>query len=143
MKASVGALRRLAASALALGRIRAELLAIEVQEEKQRLAALLFWAVLAALAVGFALVFLAVTATVWWWDSHRLVVLGLASLGFVGLAAIGLVRLRALTAQSSTLFSSSLAELRADEAALRQRPEPAAAPGPATPSASTGVAPSP
>jgi uncharacterized membrane protein YqjE len=137
MKATVGALRRLAASALALGRIRVELLAIEVQEEKQRVAALLFWSVLAALAVGFALVFLAVTATVWWWDSHRLTVLGLASLGFVLLAGVGVVKLRALATQGSTLFQASLAELRADEKALRQRPEPAGGSAPATARAPT------
>jgi uncharacterized membrane protein YqjE len=39
-----GPLRRLGSSLLTLGRIRLELLAIEVQEEKDRIAGLLLWA---------------------------------------------------------------------------------------------------
>lgn len=113
--------RRLGASLLALGRIRLELLSIEVQEEKQRVAALLFWAVLSALAVGFALVFAAAWLTVALWDSHRLWALGLGAAGLAALAAFGVVRLRSLAAQQSTLFRASLAELRDDEAALRAR----------------------
>ncbi len=128
--ASVGALRRLAASALALGRIRLELLSIEVQEEKQRLAALLFWAVLAALATGFALVFVAITATLWWWETHRLWVLSVATLAFGLVSAIGVFKLRALADSGSTLFRTSLAELRSDEAALRTSATPRADPKP-------------
>lgn len=125
--AAVGALRRLAASVLALGRIRAELFALEVQEEKRRVASLLFWAVLSALAVGFTAVFVAAWATVMLWQTHREWAFGIAALAFGGLAAFGFVRLRALTSAPSTLFEASLAELRRDEARLRA---PAAAPGP-------------
>lgn len=124
--AAIGALRRLTASALALGRIRAELLAIEVQEEKRRVAALLFWSILGALATGFAAVFVAVAITVWWWDSHREWVLTLCAAGMVALAAVAGWRARSLVAAPSTLFQASLAELRRDEAALRGPPGPAA-----------------
>lgn len=117
--AAVGALRRLSASLMALGRIRLELFALEVQEEKQRLATLAFWAVLSALAVGFAGVFGAIALTVWLWDSHRLLVLGLATVGWLALAVYGALRLRGLLDGGSTLFQASLAELRQDERALR------------------------
>ncbi|MCP6237395.1 phage holin family protein, partial [Klebsiella pneumoniae] len=53
-------LRRLGASLLTLGRIRLELLAIEVQEEKEHIAQLVLWAVLAALLAGFAVMMLLV-----------------------------------------------------------------------------------
>ena len=46
-------LRRLGVSLLTLGRIRLELLAIEAQEEKERVAGLMLWAVMAALLAGF------------------------------------------------------------------------------------------
>lgn len=118
--------RRLAASLLALGRIRLELLSIEVQEEKQRLAGVLFWAVLAALSLGFALLFAAAWITVALWDTHRLLALGVVTVGLAGLAGWGVMRLRALTAAQSTLFRASLGELRADEQALRRT---ASAPG--------------
>ncbi len=117
--AGVGALRRLSASVLALGRIRLELFALEVQEEKQRLAQLAFWAVLSALAVAFSGVFVALALTVWLWDSHRLLALAAAALAWMALSALGLMRLQRLVGSASTLFTASLAELRQDEAALR------------------------
>ena len=126
--AAIGSLRRLGASVLALGRIRLELFSIELQEEKQRIASLAFWAVLSALAAGFAGVFLAVTATVWLWDTHRLLVLVLASVAWVALALFGVQRVKGLAAGGSTLFQASLGELRRDEAALRASPPPAAPP---------------
>lgn len=115
-----GPVRRLAASLLALGRIRLELLSIEVHEEKERIAALLLWSVLTALMVGFGAVFAAAFVTVALWDTHRLAALGVSTLLFVGLALVGAMRLRRLVGGGSTLFQSSIAELREDSAALRQ-----------------------
>jgi len=81
-------LRRLGASLLALGRIRLELFAIEVQEEKDRIASLLLWAVVAALLVGFGLVMAVLLITVALWDTHRLLALGLATLLLGGAALV-------------------------------------------------------
>lgn len=119
-----GPVRRLGASLLALGRIRLELLSIEVHEEKERIAALLLWAVLTALMVGFGAVFAALFVTVALWDSHRLTAVGVSALLFIGLAVVGLLRLRRLLGGGSTLFQTSIAELRGDAAALRQGPPP-------------------
>jgi uncharacterized membrane protein YqjE len=122
VNAAAGPVRRLGASLLTLGRIRLELLAIEVQEEKERIAALLFWALLSALLVGFALVFVAATITVMLWDTHRLLVLGFSAATMLALATVGVVKLRGLTRHGHTLFASSLAELRRDAAALGPSP---------------------
>jgi uncharacterized membrane protein YqjE len=119
-----GPIRRLGASLLALGRIRLELLAIEVQEEKERIASLLLWAVLTALMAGFGAVFVALFATVALWDTHRLAALGVAALLFVGLAAVGALRVKRLIASRATPFHSSIAELRQDGSALREGPQP-------------------
>lgn len=116
-----GAARRLSASVLALGRIRLELLAIEVQEEKERATALLFWSVLGALMVGFGLVFIALVATVVFWETHRVVALAIGAVVFVTLAVVSLRRVAQLAGEGTTLFQASLGELRADEAALRSR----------------------
>jgi uncharacterized membrane protein YqjE len=113
-----GPVRRLAALGLALGRIRLELLAIEVQEEKERIARMLVWAVATTFLGCFALVFVALFVTVALWDSHRLVVLGLFSALFVVLALWGALQLRRLTRAGPTLFQSSIAELRQDSRAL-------------------------
>lgn len=119
-----GPVRRLGASLLALGRIRLELLAIEVQEEKDRIASLLIWAVLTALMAGFGAVFVALFVTVALWDTHRLTALGVAALLFIGLAVWGLMRVQRLTSARTTLFQSSIAELRQDSAALRDKDAP-------------------
>ena len=117
-----GPVRRLGASLIALGRIRLELLAIELHEEKARVLELLLWSVLTALMVGFGAVFVAVLVTVALWETHRLAALGASALLFIALAAVGAMRLRQLVSGGSTLFQSSIAELREDSAALRQDP---------------------
>jgi uncharacterized membrane protein YqjE len=117
-----GPVRRLGASLLALGRIRLELFAIEVQEEKDRIASLLLWAVLTALLAGFGAVFLALLVTVALWDTHRLAALAVAAVLFIAVAAVGAWRLQRLAGRRTTLFTSSIAELRQDSAALRKEP---------------------
>jgi uncharacterized membrane protein YqjE len=119
-----GPVRRLAVSLLALGRIRLELLAVEVQKEKQRIASLLLWTVLMALMTGFGAVFIALLVTALLWDSHRLAALGGSALLFIGLALLGLYRVRRLSADGTTLFQSSIAELQHDGTALREGPPP-------------------
>ncbi|MCE4555680.1 phage holin family protein [Roseateles cellulosilyticus] len=117
-----GPLRRLGASLLTLGRIRLELLAIEAQEEKERIAQLLLWAVLAALLAGFAVLMALVLAIVALWDSHPLLALGGACVVLVVAAALALRQLKSLVAQPSTLFQASIAELRDDADALHRQP---------------------
>jgi uncharacterized membrane protein YqjE len=117
-----GPVRRLGASLLALGRIRLELLAIEVQEEKDRIASLLLWSVLTALVAGFGAVFLAVFVTVALWDTHRLAALGISAALFIAVAVYGAWRLHRVAGAGTSLFQSSIAELRRDSAALRQEP---------------------
>ena len=119
-----GPLRRLGVALLALGRIRLELLAIEVHEEKERIASLLLWTVVTALLGCFGAVFVALFVTLALWDTHRLAALGVAALLFIGLAAVGALRVRGLAAQGPTLFRSSLAELEHDRRALQPGPPP-------------------
>jgi uncharacterized membrane protein YqjE len=107
---------------LALGRIRLELLALEIQEEKEHIASLLVWAVLTALTAGFAAVFVALFITVALWDSHRLAALGVAALLFVAIAMLGALRVKRLTTNHQAPFQSSIAELRQDGSALREAP---------------------
>lgn len=119
-----GTLRRLGGSLLALGRIRLELLSIEIQEEKERLALLLFWSLFTAMLCGFGLMFLALCLTAAWWDTHRLVALGVSCAVFTAFALFGVVRLRRLLSRDARPLSASLAELRDDEAGLREPTKP-------------------
>ncbi len=107
---------------LGAAQTRLALLTVELQEEKLRLARLLFMTVLAALFLGFATVFAALWVTVALWDSHRLLALGLSTGLFLvlGLAAAS-VAARTVAA-GSRLFAASLAELGNDRDALKTRP---------------------
>lgn len=117
-------LRRLGVSLLTLGRIRLELFAIEAQEEKERIASLLLWAVLAALLAGFGLLMLLVLITVALWDSYRLLALGGGTVVLVAAAIVAVLKVKKLIDQPASLFQSSIGELRADADALRRRPGP-------------------
>ena len=117
-------LRRLGVSLLTLGRIRLELFAIEAQEEKERIAGLLLWAVLAALLAGFGLLMALVLITVMLWDSYRLLALGLSTVVLIAAAVVAVAKVRKLIDQPASLFRSSIGELRADADALRRHTGP-------------------
>ena len=117
-------LRRLGVSLLTLGRIRLELFAIEAQEEKERIASLLLWAVLAALLAGFGLLMLLVLITVALWDSYRMLALGGGTVVLIAAAIVAVLKVKKLIDQPASLFQSSISELREDAEALRRRPGP-------------------
>lgn len=117
-----GSLRSRLDTLLGAAQTRLALLTVELQEEKLRLARLLFMTVLTALFLGFAAVFAVLWVTVALWDDHRLLALGLSTGLFLvlGLAAAS-VAARTVAA-GSRLFAASLAELDKDRDALKTRP---------------------
>lgn len=117
----LASLRGFAATSVALMRTRLELLKVEAQEEVGRVRGMLLWGIVAALCGVAGAVFLAVFLTVLLWDSHRLLVLGIASALFLAAAALAIATALRLSRQGSQLFAASLAELRQDEAALKSR----------------------
>ena len=76
-------LKGLADSGLATVQTRLELFAVELKEEKLRAGGFLFDCVLAALFLGFGVVSLLAFLTVLFWDSHRLLALGIATTGLL------------------------------------------------------------
>jgi uncharacterized membrane protein YqjE len=115
----LASLRGFAATSVALLRTRLELLKVEAQEEVGRVRGMLLWGIVAALCGVAGAIFLAVFLTVLLWDSHRLLVLGIASALFLAAAALAIATALRLSRQGSQLFAASLAELRQDEAALK------------------------
>jgi uncharacterized membrane protein YqjE len=99
---------------------RLELLGVELQEEKLRLAALLLNTVIAAVLLGFGLVFLVIFLTVLLWDDYRLLALGLATAILIGGGLFTAANAARELRRGSKLFSASLAELRRDRAALQR-----------------------
>lgn len=109
----------LLATLMAIFQTRLELLATEVEEEKQRMLAVLAWGAVAVLMGTVACVFLAGFITVLFWDSHRLLVLGGLTLAFAMASGWAVRRVNAVVQAQGGMLAASLAELQADHDALR------------------------
>lgn len=116
----LASVKGLLGTSLTLVQTRLQLLATELEEEGQRLLALMLWGGIAVLALGAGLVFVAIFLTVLLWDSNRLLVLGIFSTVFVGLGFVATFVTWRLARAASGLFSASLAELSKDRAGLRE-----------------------
>lgn len=99
---------------------RLSLIAVEVEEEGIRLGVALFNIILAALFLAFGLLALAIFLTVLLWDSHRLIAIGGVTLFFLGMAVWTARNAQGRLREGKRLFSHSVAELKADRAALRE-----------------------
>ncbi|MFH1494206.1 MAG: phage holin family protein [Pseudomonadota bacterium] len=109
----------LAASGVAIVRTRLELLSTEVAEEKERFLSLLWFGLAALFFIGLGIVFAAVLLTVAFWESHRLLVLGILTLLFLGAGIAALSMALKQGRDGPKLFSASLAELSKDQDHLR------------------------
>lgn len=112
-------LRALFASGVALLSTRFELLVTEFEEEKCRLVGLAAYGAAAFLLLAAATVFLAIFLTVLFWDSDRLLVLGVFTAVFFVLGLVALVL--AVRHSRGRPFAASLAELEKDREALGGR----------------------
>ena len=114
--------KTLAATLVAMGRTRLELLSTEIEEERVRLSSMLLWTLVALFCAALCTVLLTLLVVVIFWDTHRLLVLGILALLFlVGAVISGLVVLDKAKAKPR-LFASSLAELSKDREQLTIRP---------------------
>lgn len=112
------ALKTLLATLVGIGKTRLELLSVELQEEKQRLAGLLFNVLLAVFCLGVAVVLAVAWVAVAFWE-QRVLVLGLFALLFLVAAMVFAWWAARSVKRGSPVFRSSLAELQADLIELR------------------------
>ncbi|SMB21891.1 conserved protein of unknown function [Sterolibacterium denitrificans] len=115
------ALRGLLADTLALLRTRGELLVVEIEEEKLRVSRILLFGAMAFFFLSFGLVLLTVFLTVLFWDTHRLLVIGICTTLFLASGAGALLALRNQLRTGPRLFAASLRELAQDAEALQGR----------------------
>jgi len=114
-----GSLRALSATVIGILRTRLELLAVELAEEKNRLLAILLWALggLLALAMGILMLSLLVVA-VFWDTEHRLTALGVVAAVYFLAGVAALLTVRKKIADAPFTFDETLAELERDRQAL-------------------------
>jgi uncharacterized membrane protein YqjE len=112
-------LRTLLATLAATARTRGELLQVEVEEERLRIAGIAVFTVAAAFFLGLAVLLLTFFLLLLFWDTHRLLAAGLMALAclIIGLICAGIARQRAQV--KSKLFAASLAELAKDGERLK------------------------
>lgn len=108
----------LAGTLLAIGQTRLELLSNDLEEERAWLTSMLIWTLIALFCAALAVVLAALLIVVIFWDSYRLLALGIL-IGFFVLGAVFAWRtLCNMTRSKPRLFSASLGELSKDREQL-------------------------
>ncbi len=116
-------LKTLAATLLAMGRTRLELLSTELEEELAWLGAMLTWTLVGLFCAGLGIVLATLLIVALFWDTNRILVLVILVLLFF-LGALSAWRIVANLAKAKPrLFSASLAELSKDHEQLMSSDE--------------------
>jgi uncharacterized membrane protein YqjE len=113
-------LRHLAQTFVSLVQTRIEIFANEIDEERARLARVVVLAVVAAFCLGLAVVLLVLLVVVVFWDSNRLLAIGVIAAVFALGALAALLALRTAVRQRPKFLSATLAELHKDEKDLER-----------------------
>ncbi len=112
-------LRELGANLLGTVHDRAELFAIELQEEKVRLIQTFVWICAAVFSGMMALTFLSLTLVYMFWEQARLAVLGGLALFYLAALAGIIVAFRRYLARQPRPFDATLQELQEDRTCIR------------------------
>ncbi len=112
-------LKSLLRSAIALAQTRLQILGTELEEQRAILLREVLLAVMAAFCLGLGAVFAAMFLVIYYWDSHRLVAVGLCAVFFFVASAIVLATLRAATRDRPRTFSTTIEELGKDRDSLQ------------------------
>lgn len=100
---------------------RIELFLLEVQEERIRLFDALFLLAAGLVCLLMTLIMISVTIVVLFWDSHRLLVLGLLSAFYAVGAVLSLLQLRSLLLRWQA-FSATLDQIKKDTQCFKEKP---------------------
>ncbi|MBY0577745.1 MAG: phage holin family protein [Burkholderiales bacterium] len=106
--------KKLLATAVGIVGSRVELLSVEFEEEIERLAALLFYAVVSLFFLGLAVILISILIVVAFRDEHRLLALGLLATFFSCIGIFTGIFFLTKAKTRSRIFSQSLAELSKD-----------------------------
>lgn len=107
-------LKTLASTLVSIGRTRLELLSVDIEEERVWLSSMLVWTLVALFCAGLSIVLTILFFIVIWWDTHRLLAVGMPALLLMLCAILaGKVVLDKARAKPR-LFAASLAELSKD-----------------------------
>ena len=112
-------LKTLARSLLALAHTRLDIIGSEIEEQRAILLREVQLAVIAAFCLGLGAAFTALFFVVLYWDSQRLLVIGLFAAAFLIGAGAMIAALRAAGRERPRIFSATIQELDKDRESLR------------------------
>ncbi|HXQ30784.1 MAG TPA: phage holin family protein [Steroidobacteraceae bacterium] len=116
-------LRRMLATLIELAHTRLELVSVEVEEQIGYAAGVLLWSITAIFFGSLAVLVLAFTIVILFWDSHRLLAAGLVTAAFTLVAIIAVLIVRARLRRRPRFLSATVGEMQRDVASLdRQSP---------------------
>jgi uncharacterized membrane protein YqjE len=116
--------RSLLGAVLDLGQTRLQLAAVEVEEERARIAELLLWATCALFFIGLGIVFTSLLVVLLCWNGPREWVLGGFAALFAGLGGWAAATWRHKLRTKPAFLAATLAELERDRAAFVPPPAP-------------------
>ena len=110
----VDSVKALGVTFLALVRTRAELIAVELQEDRERIKEIFMLSLVSALFCALGLLLLAVFIVVYYWDSYRLQAIGGVTLLYSGVGIWALVELVKRLRNNPPLLATTLQEFDHD-----------------------------
>lgn len=114
-----GSLRTVGTTLLALVSARAELISIELQEQKERAGQKIVFGLLASLFLAVGLALAAFLVIMMFWDTYRLSAAGCVTVLYLGIGGWAVLRLQEMNRNSPPPFSATLAEFASDLKHLR------------------------
>ena len=121
-----GPARKLGADLVALLRLRAELVGLELEEGNARRKRLLLLGGVAALFGSVTLLLVALLLVLIFWDTHRIAAMAAVTLLYAGVGAWAYASFREIVRTAPAPFAATLAEFRKDLEMLRGNDEPPA-----------------
>jgi uncharacterized membrane protein YqjE len=113
-------IRHLAQTLLGAAQTRLEILATEIEEERVRLEQMLLVALAAAFCLAMGIVLCVALVVVYFWDTHRLLAVGMLAAGFLAAGVVLGLILRDKAKTRPKPFAITRGELAKDRAMLRE-----------------------
>jgi len=115
-----GSVRQLGATVVGLLHTRIEIVSTEFEEERERLRLGLLLAIVAGFSLGGGTLLADIILVVLFWDTHRLVAIGVLSLVFLGVGTGCVLAIVRNARTRPRLFATTLGELAKDAERLRE-----------------------
>jgi uncharacterized membrane protein YqjE len=112
--------KRMLATLIALVHTRLELFTTEIEEEIQRAASILLWALVALFFGSLTVLFIAVTVLIIFWDENRVLAASLITATFLLLTLVFALLARARLKAKPRFMSASIEELKRDRESLER-----------------------